>query len=425
MPSNFIRHSRAPVLEALADTRVVYVMGARQVGKSTLTGEIATSEHLADVLSLDNRAARDAASSDPEGFVAGLSRPVLLDEIQRAGPDLLLAIKGAVDADQTPGQFLLTGSANVLTNRKVQDALTGRIEIITLWPLSQSEIEGSTGNIVDSLFAAAPPQISGATVGREAFADRIAAGGYPEVLKRKVSRRANWFENYLKTTLDRDLRDISDAQKLGEVPRLLKLLAGRAANLLNSSDVGKRLQLEHKTVRSYTTLLETVFLVKTLPAWRPSIGARESTTRKVYIVDSGLLAHLLGADAKRLGEDERVTGMALENFVAMEVMKQAAGEPGASKAMKHLEWASTDAGLFHYRTGNDEIDLVLEDRSGAIACLEVKAAATVRERDWRPMAKIRDARSEDFRAGFLIHAGAQTVPLGDRLWAVPISALWA
>jgi predicted AAA+ superfamily ATPase len=143
MPSHFIRHSRTPILEALGDTRVVYVMGARQVGKSTLTGEIATSEHLADVLSLDNRAARDAASSDPEGFVAGLSRPVLLDEIQRAGPDLLLAIKGAVDADQTPGQFLLTGSANVLTNRKVQDALTGRIEIITLWPLSQSEIEGS------------------------------------------------------------------------------------------------------------------------------------------------------------------------------------------------------------------------------------------------------------------------------------------
>src|SRR3954451_8904673 len=235
-------------------------MGARQVGKSTLTGEIATSEHLADVLSLDNRAARDAASSDPEGFVAGLSRPVLLDEVQRAGPDLLLAIKGAVDADQTPGQFLLTGSANVLTNRKVQDALTGRIEIITLWPLSQSEIEESAGNIVDSLFSAAPPQISDAPVGRGAFADRIAAGGYPEALKRNGSRRANWFENYLKTTLDRDLRDISDAQKLGEVPRLLKLLAGRAANLLNSSEVGKRLQLEHKTVRSYTTLLETVFL---------------------------------------------------------------------------------------------------------------------------------------------------------------------
>jgi uncharacterized protein len=412
MPSTFIRHSRTPILEALGDTRVVYVMGARQVGKSTLTEDIAKSEYPAAAFSLDNQAARDAASNDPEGFVAGLSRPVLLDEIQRAGPDLLLAIKAVVDADQSPGQFLLTGSANVLTNRKVQDALTGRIEIITLWPLSQSEIEGTSGNIVDSLFAAAPPQISDAPVGREAFVDRIAAGGYPEALKRSGARRASWFENYLKTTLDRDLRDVSDAQKLGQIPRLLKLLAGRAANLLNSSEVGKRLRLEHKTVRSYTTLLETVFLVKTLPAWRPSIGARESTTRKIYLVDSGLLAHLLGADPKRLADDERITGIVLENFVAMEVMK-------------HLEWASSVAELFHYRTGNDEIDIVLEDRSGAIACIEVKAAATLRERDWRPMAKIRDARSEDFRAGFLVHAGSQTFPLGDRLWAVPISALWA
>src|SRR5689334_14117507 len=177
MPSAFTRHSRTPILEALSDTRVVYVMGARQVGKSTLTEDIAKSEYPAATLSLDNQAARDAASNDPEGFVAGLPRPVLLDEIQRAGPDLLLAIKAVVDADPSPGQFLLTGSANVLTNRKVQDALTGRIEIITLWPLSQSEIEGTNGNIVDSLFAAAPPQISDAPVGREAFVDRVAAGG--------------------------------------------------------------------------------------------------------------------------------------------------------------------------------------------------------------------------------------------------------
>jgi len=412
MPATFSRHSRMPILEALGDTRVVYVMGARQVGKSTLTEDIAKNEYPAAALSLDNQAVRDAASNDPVGFVAGLSRPVLLDEIQRAGPDLLLAIKAAVDADQSPGQFLLTGSANVLTNRKVQDALTGRIEIITLWPLSQSEIEATSGNIVDSLFGAAPPQIHDAPIGREAFVDRIAAGGYPEALKRSGARRASWFENYLRTTLDRDLRDISDAQKLGQIPRLLKLLAGRAANLLNSSEIGKRLQLEHKTVRSYTTLLETVFLVKTLPAWRPSIGARESTTRKIYVVDSGLLAHLLGADPKRLAGDARITGMVLENFVAMEVLK-------------HLELATTAAGLFHYRTGNDEVDIILEDRSGAIACIEVKAAATLRERDWRPMAKIRDARSEDFRAGFLVHPGSQTVPLGDRLWAVPISALWA
>lgn len=412
MKTTYERHNRGLVLEALGDTRVVFVMGARQVGKSTLTGGIADTEDLATVISLDNRAARDAAISDPDGFVAGLSRPALLDEVQRGGPDLLLAIKEVVDTDQTPGQFLLTGSANVLTNRKVNDALTGRIEIVTLWPLAQSEIEGRTGNFVDALFAAAPPQVRGAAKGRRAFVDRIAAGGYPEALQREGRRRVRWFESYLKTTLDRDLRDISDAHKLDQAPRLLRLLASRAANLLNSSEVSRRLRLEHKTVRSYTALLETVFLVKTVPAWRPSIGSRESATPKVYVVDSGLLACLLGANEARLAEDDQVTGKVLENFVTMEVMK-------------HLEWADADATLYHYRSQNDEVDVVLENRSGDLACVEVKSTATIRERDWKALAKLRDARSPQFKAGFVIYAGDRTIPLGDRLWAVPVSGLWA
>ncbi len=412
MPKTYARHNRRLVLEALSDTRVVFVMGARQVGKSTLTGDIAATDHPATAVSLDNRAARDAAVGDPDGFVAGLEKPVLLDEVQRGGSDLLLAIKDVVDSDQTPGQFLITGSANVLTNRKVNDALTGRIEIITLWPLSQSEIEGAGNNFVDALFTATPPRVQGAAKGRQAFVSRIAAGGYPEALRRVGKRRDSWFENYLTTTLDRDLRDISDAQKLDRAPRLLRLLASRAANLLNLTEFGGRLGLDHKTVGSYTKLLETVFLVKTVQAWRPSIGSRESATPKVYVTDSGLLTHLLGANEKRLAEDDQLTGKVLENFVTMEIMR-------------HMEWAEANARLYHYRHQSDEVDVVLEDGSGDLACVEVKSAATIRERDWRPLAKIRDARSERFKAGFVIYAGDRTLPLGDRLWAVPVSGLWA
>jgi predicted AAA+ superfamily ATPase len=412
MSTIYQRRSRQSVLDALDDTRVVFVMGARQVGKSTLTGDIAQAERPATGLSLDNKGARDAAIADPDGFVAGLERPVLLDEVQRGGTDLLIAIKEAVDTDQSPGQFLLTGSANVLTNRKVNDALTGRIEIITLWPLSQSEIEGTKGNIVDALFTATPPQIIGAVKGRDAFVSRVAAGGYPEALRRSGQRRDRWFQAYLTTTLDRDLRDISDAHKLDRMPRLLGLLASRAANLLNSSEVSSRLGIEHKTVRSYTRLLETVFLVKTIQAWQPSIGSRESSTPKVYLVDSGVLAHLLGAGERRLTDDDQLAGKILENFVTMEVMK-------------HLEWAVADAKLYHYRRQDDEVDAVLENRAGELACIEVKSAATIRERDWRALAKIRDARSAQFKAGFVIYTGEQTVPLGDRLWAVPVSGLWA
>jgi len=408
----YARQSRKLVLEALSDTRVVFVMGARQVGKSTLVGGIAHAEHPAVAVTLDNRAARDAALGDPDGFLAGLERPVLIDEVQRGGSDLLMAIKETVDADRTPGQFLLTGSANVLTNRKVNDALTGRIEVIALWPLSQSEIEGTTKNFVDSLFSARPPDIDGAVKGRDAFVKRVMSGGYPEALRRSGKRRDRWFQNYLKTTLDRDLRDISDAHKLDRVPSLLRLLASRSANLVSSNDIGKRLGLEHKTVRSYTQLLETLFLVKTVQAWRPSIGSRESSTPKGYIVDSGVLTHLLGADERRLAEDDQLTGKVFENFVAMEVMK-------------HLDWADTDANLYHYRRQREEVDVVLENRAGDLGCIEVKATATLRNRDWRALERIRDARSRRFKAGFLVYTGGRTVPLGDRLWAVPVSGLWA
>jgi predicted AAA+ superfamily ATPase len=161
MPELIPRGSRKLLVEALSDTRVLLLLGARQVGKSTLAEEIVSADHPARSTNLDTQAPRTAAKADPEGFVAGLERPVLIDEVQRGGPDLLLAIKAAVDKDQTPGQFFLTGSANVLANRKVLDALTGRVQIATLWPLSQSEIEETEGNFVDSLFIQNPPVVDG------------------------------------------------------------------------------------------------------------------------------------------------------------------------------------------------------------------------------------------------------------------------
>jgi predicted AAA+ superfamily ATPase len=398
------------VAEALADTRVVFVMGARQVGKSTLVSQVAAKDHPARIFTLDDQVTRDAALADPTGFIAGLDRPVVLDEVQRA-PDLLLAIKETVDRDTRPGQFLLTGSANVLSNHRVKDALTGRMEIITLWPLAQSEIHSSPANLIDSLFAAHPPQIDDARVGRDSFVEIVAAGGYPEARNRSGRRRDRWFRDYVDTTLDRDLRDVSDAFKLNEMPRLLRLLASQAAGLLNYKAVADRLQLHPDTVKSYVQLLETVFLVYRLPAWRPGLGTREVHTPKVNIVDSGLLAHLLGADSDRIRSDDQVTGKVLENFVAMEIVKL-------------TQWASTDVRPYHYRDGRDEIDIVLETRSGELVAIEVKASATLDTASRRGLIKLRDATGERFRAGVVLYTGRQTVPLGDRLWAIPIGGLW-
>lgn len=412
VPEFLSRSAKGLVVDGLADTRCVFVRGARQVGKSTLTKQIAESEHPAHVISLDTKAARDAALSDPEGFVAGLERPVLIDEVQRGGSDLLLAIKAAVDEDESPGQFLLTGSADVLRNKKVSDALTGRIEVITLWPLAQAEIESSASNFVDAVFAGQPPSVSRAPKGRDALRERVSAGGYPEARLRLGRRRARWYDSYLATTFEKDLETITDAHKLHEIPRLIRILAAQAANLFVPSSIGSKLGLDHRTIQSYVGLLETIFLIRRIPAWRPNFGQREVQTAKAYVVDSGLLLHLLGADEDRFLADDQLTGKALENFVAMEVLR-------------HAEWSECSPRLYHYRRGRDEVDIVAEDRAGRVVAIEVKASASVSAGDWRVLAKLRDKVGSSFQCGVVIHTGDQTTPLGDRLFAVPLSGLWA
>ncbi len=412
MPQHLIdRRARGPILTALGDTRVVLVLGARQVGKSTLCASIAADEHRATTFTLDDRATRDAASDDPTGFVAGLPERVVIDEIQRA-PDLVLAIKEAVDREPTPGRFLLTGSANLLTNQRVRDSLAGRAETIRLWPLTQAEIHGSDLNLADMLLAGRVPQISGAVVGRDAFVQIVAEGGYPEVRERQPSRRAVWFRDYVDAIVERDIRDIASAQKAMEIPGLLRLLASQAANVLDYRKMARDLEIEDKTVKAYVKLLEDVFLVRVIRAWRPGLGKREVHAPKPYIVDSALMAYLLGANEDRIADDDQVTGKILENFCGMELLK-------------HIELCDDRPELYHYRNGRDEIDIVIEDRGGNLACVEIKAAATVAPGDHRAMEKLRDARGDRFKAGIVLYTGAQTIPLGDRLWAVPVSGLWS
>jgi predicted AAA+ superfamily ATPase len=405
------RHARPLVVEALGYSRVVLVLGARQVGKSTMTKQIVASDHPATVVALDDQAAREAARVDPHGFIAGLQGPALIDEVQLV-PDLLYAIKQAVDEDPTPGRFLLTGSANVLTAPKIFESLTGRVRRIELWPLSQSEINGASANFVDSLLAGEPPWVSGAPVGRDAFVELVARGGYPAVRTLDERQRRYWYRDYVHSIVERDLRDIASAQKLSEMPKLIRLLANHSAKLLDYRKLASDLQISDKTVSAYVELLRTVFLIHVVPAWRPGLRSRELQTPKLYLTDTGLLAQQLGVDEKRIAEDDQVTGYALETFCGMEILK-------------HQSWAREDTTLRHYRVNDDEIDIVLEAQSGDLATIEVKARASIHERDWRVMGRLRDSRPDRFKAGIVLYAGAQTIPLSDRIWAVPISGLWS
>ena len=408
------RYMEPLIEEGIDDARIVFVAGARQVGKTTLIRKITQpgGQRPMRELSLDDTATREAANTDPAGFVAGLDGPAFIDEIHRA-PDLLLELKKAVDDNTVPGRFLITGSANVLANKKILDALPGRVDRFTLWPLAQTEIETGRVNLVDALFAGAPPQITGAPVGLSDYADRIVAGGFPEARERAPGRsRSRWFDGYVAGSLERDLRELADVRRAEDAEHLLRLLASQTANLFKADPIASKLGMDHKTVRSYVGLFRQMHLVHPLPGWRPGLGPRESTTPKMYISDVGLLCHLLGADARRLLADDQVKGKACETFVVNDMLK-------------HASWADVETRAYHYQRRDEDVDLVLEDRAGDIACVEVKAASTLKARDWRWLAKLRDSRGSSFRAGVVVASVAQTTPLGERLWAVPYSALWA
>ena len=406
------RQLRPRVIEALADTRVVAILGARQVGKSTLIEAIAASDHPATVLTLDDRATRAAASGDPTGFVAGLRTPVAIDEVQRA-PDVLLAIKARVDRDPTPGQFLLTGSANLLTAPAIADALTGRAEYLRLSPFSQGELRGRAEDFIDALFAGAWPQVSGAEIGRGAYAEIVSAGGYPAAIARSEPRRAPFFASYVDTLMQRDLSSIARVHDQANVRRLLFGLGATSASLLNAESLGRDLGVSPNTVRAHTSLLETLFLVTALPAWSHNLLSRVVKTPKAYVNDTGLLCFLIGADAQRLADDGAVAGSVFETFVAMEVARQAA-------------WQVNPPQLFHFRDRDGrEVDLVLERRDGSVVAIEVKTAASVSSGDLRGLRHLRDKLGPRFKAGVVLYTGEQTVPFEDRLAAVPLGGLWA
>ena len=395
----FSRHAELMTAEALADTRVVVVNGARQVGKSTLAELIAARSPGARELYLDDQAVRAAAESDPSAFVRhdGL---LMIDEIQRV-PELLLAIKREVDRDRSPGRFLLTGSARLLGLRDLPDALPGRAETIELWPLSQGEIDSAPDGFVDAIFKLDEPiRMPPSTLTKRDYVARALRGGYPEAVRRDPGRRrARFFDSYVTDLVTRDVQQISDIQRPAEMRRLLSVVAARMA-------------MPRQTLSRYLDLLELVFVIKRIPAWSSNLTTRAISTPKLIVTDSGLGGRLIGMSEERAKDPTAPVGPLLENFAISEVARQ-------------LTWAEEPVQLFHYRDRDKvEVDMVLEHASGTVIGLEVKAAETVRAEDFRGLRHLANRLGDRFRAGIVLYAGEQQLPFGDRLAAFPISALW-
>ena len=400
------------LLDALADTPVVYLQGPRQSGKSTLVQEIARNHYPARYTTLDRSAALTAAQSDPEGFIRGLERPVIIDEAQRA-PELALAIKSAVDENRRPGQFLLTGSAGALALPKLSESLAGRMEIHTLWPFSQSELEGKQQTFIDRLFDSEFQTNLLATTTEKELIRRIVSGGFPEAQARRTHiRRRAWFESYVDAILQRDIRDLANIERHSELPQLLALLASRSAQLLNFADVSSALMVPQTTLKRYISLMETTFLVRMLPAWLTNIGKRFTRAPKLLMADTGLMTSLLGIDEAQLAANRILLGHLVENFVAMELVKQ-------------LGWSQKAGKLHHFRTRSGvEVDLLLEDPGGTVTGIEVKCTATLKKKDLRGLHTLSDVAKDRFLRGIILYTGVEVIPFGNNIFAVPISRLW-
>lgn len=413
MPTPFIeRNIRPAVIEALSEARAVCLLGARQVGKSTLAHAIAAREHPAEYLTLDEETTRRAAQEDPTGFIARVSGPTVIDEVQRA-PDLMLAIKERLDTSSERGQFLLAGSANILTLPTIADALPGRVDYVRLWPFSQGELAESRESFIDRLFAGEVPHIDDAAVGSGAYAARIVTGGFPDAQDRSARGRARFFNSYVSSILGRDLQDIASVRNTDSVKHLLRLNAARSANLVNSRAVASELGVDHKTVAAQTQILEDLFLVSRLPPWHVNLGSRQVKTPKIHMADTGLLTHLTNVNAARIAQSPTLAGPIFETFAAMELARQ-------------CDWAESPASLFHYRDKQQrEVDIVLELGSGEIAGVEIKTAASVRAKDFAGLHHLRDKLGAQFKMGVVLYTGKRTLGFGDRLAAVPLCGLWA
>ena len=425
------RFAERPLKASLADSPAVLIHGPRQCGKTTLARMVVQPNNMQrtgglvmrreneeplewdsdNYVTFDDDVARESAESDPIGFVNDLPHGVILDEVQRA-PSIFTALKVAIDRDRTPGRFLLTGSSHVLLVPQVSDSLAGRMEIIRLHPLAQCELSRRLPTFLDRLFSGAfkAPPLPGSP---DRLVDRIAAGGFPAALARLTDgRRHNWYLNYVETQLQRDVRDIARIADHEAMARLLGVAAAQTARLYNLLDLSSAFSLSRPTLAKYVEILERIFLLDRIPAWHNNRLRRTVKAPKLHVGDTGIGCAVIGAKSESLQKDRDLIGQYLESFVYQELKRQSS-------------WFGEPLRFFHYRDKDmNEVDLVIEKGSIAVAGVEVKASSTVRDADFRGLRKLKDAAGDRFAGGVVLYDGERCWSFGEGLSAVPIRSLW-
>lgn len=412
---NYLNRNITQELEQSIETRpLTYLNGGRQVGKSTLCS------HLPDNIkrnhiTFDSPLVLATAKSQPAAFVDSLPNDILniIDEVQFA-PEIFPYLKMKIDSNRLNGndkqKFLLTGSANLMAMPKLSEALVGRMSVLTLYPFSASEYYNLNKSLTERLF---DEELRLSSFKDFNIVEVLKNSTYPEIATDAKIDRIKWFDSYLTTILNRDIKSLSDLKNPEIMVALLSLLSTRTGGLLNNTEVTKELGVDYRTYEKMFTFALNSFLVFNVKPWaRPNkLSKRFVKSPKLYFTDCNFLSYIMKRDIDEMYEnDKKAFGHVFENFVATELLKSA--------KLNNLE-------LSHYRTqSGKEADFVLENAQGDVVGIEVKSAKDIDKKAYSGLLELKELCGDKFKKGVILYTGNDIVPLSEKIWAVPVCYFW-
>lgn len=409
--TGYIRWQKSSLKEALASRRVVMLTGARQCGKTTLAKTLVDDD--VSYRTLDDRTTRQAAESDPHLFVKHVADGgvLIIDEVQKV-PDLLPAIKQVVDRDNRPGQFLITGSANILTLPTVQESLAGRIGKVRLRPLSQGEITNLKPLFLERAFVQDFKR-GAKRHNRNDLIEVIFRGGFPEPIRLQGKARRGWHIDYIDALIEHDLNDVANIRRTDAMKDLLQVLAAWSSKFMDVSAIGANLAADRRTLASYISALRAFYIVESVSAWQKTDYDRVGKASKLFMADTGMIAALLNWKTADFASDADKAGKAFETFAYNELAVQ-------------IDAAEDAYQLYHYRDKDKrEIDFLIERNDRHKLALEIKSGISIKKSDFKHIEWFRDNLSKGAPViGVVLYAGDDILPFGKNLWAVPFDCMW-
>jgi len=403
------------ILEMLEIFRIVAINGPRQSGKTTLQKLIAKKKGI-KYYTFDNEQTLQTASNDPIGFIEFISKDnVAIDEVQMI-PSVIPAIKMIVDEKNRKGMFLLTGSSDMFKNSKIKESLAGRLASFNLFPLSYSEINGKSINIIDKFFSKSFNYFEDnfENISNLDVTNAILRGGYPEVYQLPFRARKAWFEFYIKARISKDIATIEniDLSKLKEIDKLLRALSAQIGSIVNYKKISNSVAISDKSVAKYIQILEALYIIKLVPSFANNQLKRVIKSPKIQFIDTGLASILLNIDVEgAMTKQGEFYGNLVESFVYSELIK-------------HQSWAEISVNIYHYRDGDKkEVDFILEASDGRVIAIEVKSGSKIKKEYFYGLVTLARTLKEKSFKGILLYGGNQILPYKVKeyqFWAIPL-----